>query len=344
MKKVSIGTIAERLGVSKTLVSLVLNGKGDQFGISRQTQDSVRKLAEELDYQPSRMARGLRTGRSKIIGLIVADIANPFYSRIARSIEDIAGRSGYHLMVCSSDEVAEKELQLIRLLKDSQGADGIILSTTQVNAAPLQNLRKNNYPIVLIDRVLPKFEKPAVIVDNRKGAFDAVSLLLKSGQKKTAMLTIGPSHLSSVNERVEGYKDALKKFNIRYDKKLVKEISFDHIRDEVYKAMHELLSPAVGAEAVFTANNHIAVAVMEAVRRMGKRIPDDLALVSFDDVDLFRLCDPPVTAVAQPIEAIGEQAVKLLLEMLDKPGSKAAGKQIVLPTELVVRESSLKKK
>lgn len=344
MKKVSIGTIAERLGVSKTLVSLVLNDKGDQFGISKQTQETVRKLAAELDYQPSRMARGLRTGRSKIIGLIVADIANPFYSRIARSIEDIASRSGYHLMVCSSDEDPEKELQLIRLLKDSQGADGIILSTTQHTAVPLLPLRKNGYPLVLIDRILPKLEKPSVVVDNRKGAFDAVSLLLKSGQRKTAILTIGPSHLSSINERVEGYKDALKKFNLRFDKKLVKEISFDHIRDEVYKALHELLSPAVGAQAVFTANNHIAVAVMEAVRRMGKRIPDDLALVSFDDVDLFRLCDPPVTAVAQPMEAIGENAVKLLLEMIEKPAGKAFEKQVVLPTELVVRESSLKKK
>lgn len=342
MKKVSIGTIAEQLGVSKTLVSLVLNGKGDQFGISKPTQEAVRKLAEELDYQPSRMARGLRTGRSNLIGLIVADIANPFYSRIARSIEDIASRSGYHLMVCSSDEDTAKELQLIRLLKDSQGVDGIILSTTQQDPTPLLNLRKNNYPLVLIDRVLPKLEKPSVVVDNRKGAFDAVSLLVSSGQKKIAMLTIGPSHLSSVNERVEGYKDALKKFEIKPDPKLLKEIAFENIRDEVYKVMHELLSPAVGAEAIFTANNHLAVAVMEAVRRMGKRIPKDVTLVSFDDVDLFRLSDPTVTAIAQPIEGIGENAVKLLLEMLENKTGKAAERQIVLPTELVVRESSLK--
>ncbi|TND09896.1 MAG: LacI family transcriptional regulator [Bacteroidetes bacterium] len=344
MKKVSIGTIAERLKVSKTLVSLVLNDKGDQFGISKKTQEAVRKLAEQLDYQPSRMARGLRTGRSKIIGLIVADIANPFYSRIARSIENIAERSGYHLMVCSSDEIPERELQLIRLLKDSQGADGIILSTTQDSAAPLLPLRKAGYPLVLIDRDLPKMDKGCVLVDNRKGAYDAVSLLMKSGQRRTAMLTIGPSHLSSINERLEGYKDALKKFSVKFDKNLVKEIAFERIRDEVYQAMHELLSPAVDAQAIFTANNHLAVAAMEAVRRMGKRIPDDVALVSFDDVDLFRLSDPPVTAIAQPMQDIGEKAMELLLEMIEKPKNKAENKRIVLPTTLVLRESSLKKK
>jgi LacI family transcriptional regulator len=337
MKRASLKDIAESLNVSKTLVSLVLNNKADEWGISEETQKKVRKKAEELNYYPNQMARGLRTGKSNIIGLVVADISNPFYAKISRTIEFEVARLGYHLLVCSSDEVEEKEIKLIELLRDRQRVEGLIVATTQQNAEQFNQLKKQQYPLVFIDRKLPGFSASYVGVDNNKGAYQMVEHLIKSGMKKIGMVNISPMHLSTLNERVDGYKDALKKNGIKFNNDWVQSVSYNDIANTTAEAVSKLLSPSVGVQAIFTVNNYVAINCLQAIHKMKKRIPQDVAIVCFDDLDAFNFSHPPLTTVAQPVEQIGEESVKLLMKQID--GKKFSVSEKILPTKLIIRES-----
>lgn len=337
MKKVSLADVAKSLGVSKTLVSLVLNNRGDEKGINKDTQQRVRDKVKELNYKPNQFARGLRIGKSNTIGLVVADISNSFYAKLCRSIEDHCTSNGYNLMICSSDENPEKESELIQMLVDRQ-VDGLIISSTQKNYTDINQLKKNNFPFVLIDRDIPKIEANYVGVENKLGAKNVVDHLIKLGNRKIGHLTISPSHLSSLKERTAGYKEALKEHGIRVDNNLIREISFDKIKEDVRRELKELLSPPQSINSLFVANNNIAVACLECFKEMKIRIPQDIALVSFDDIDAFKLCYPPVTAVVQPITKMGEEAVSILIDNI-KNNENFQHKKISLPTRLEVRKS-----
>jgi LacI family transcriptional regulator len=339
MAKVSMAEIARKLGVSPTLVSLVLSGKGSQFGIKKETQESVRKLAAELNYVPNSVASSLRTGRTKIIGLIVPDISNPFFSRIARSIEDAASLAGYYLMVCSADEDTARENQLLHIIRQSQRAAGIIVCTAQTDVQPFSEMIEQNYPLVFIDRDLPGLNRQFVGVNNRSGAEKAVEHLIASGRKRIGMLSIGPSHLSSVRDRVLGWKDALAKAGMADTTHLLREVPFSDVDKATTAAVKELTQGPDAVDAIFTANNRIAISAINALRETGKSIPDQVALVSFDDIDVFPLLQPPLTAMAQPAEAIGREAAGLLLALINKSKSPADAHSIVLDAELKIRRS-----
>jgi LacI family transcriptional regulator len=335
MKRASLKDIAEALNVSKTLVSLVLNNKANEWGISEETQKKVRKKAEELNYYPNQMARGLRTGKSNIIGLVVADISNPFYAKISKTIEFEVTRLGYHLLVCSSDEVEEKENKLIELLRDRQRVEGIIVATTQQDAEQFNQLKKQQYPLVFIDRKLPSFACSYVGVDNTKGAYQMVEHLIKLGMRKIGMVNISPMHLSSLNERVDGYKEALKKHGIKLNNDWIQSVSYQDIGNTTTQAINNLVNS--GVEAIFTINNYVAINCLQALHKLKKRIPEDIAIVCFDDLDAFNFSHPPLTTVAQPLEEIALEAVKMLMKQVD--GKKFMVQEKILPTSLVIRES-----
>lgn len=337
MKKASLADVAKSLGVSKTLVSLVLNGRGNENGISPETQKKVIAKARELNYRPNLFARGLRMGKSNTIGLVVADISNSFYAKLCRSVEDACNQANYNLMICSSDENPDKEEELIEMLIDRQ-VDGLIISTTQSNVKGIQRLKKQGFPFVLIDRLLPKVVTDSVTVDNRLGAYDAVKHLLDAGNKRIGVLTITPAHLSTIRDRVVGYKDALKDHGVRFERSLVQEIPFGNLKEGVYNGIKELLAPPAKVSALFAVNNNLAVACLEALNEMNIKVPQDVALVSFDDIEAFKLCYPPITAVAQPIEQMGERAVELLFERI-KQGAQMDYVQEQLGTDLVIRRS-----
>ncbi len=339
MKKIDLEKVAKDLGVSKTLVSLVLNNKGDKYGISAKTQKEVFEKAKELNYKPNLIARGLRTGKSNIIGLIVADISNPFYAKISRSIEYSASRKGYNLIICSSEENDKKEQELIEILIKGQNADGVIVSSTQNTAKLFNELQAENKPFVLIDRYIPKLKCNYVTVDNYKGAFELTEHLISSGYKNIAMLTISPHFISSVHDRVNGYKDALKKHGIGFNKKNLREIPFNNIPALVEQELKDLVSGKTPIDALFVVNNNLAVYCFETINKLGLKIPKDIALTCFDDLDMFKFSDPPITAVAQPVEEIGEKAFELLLSLMNSKNSPPENKEIVLATELKIRKS-----
>lgn len=339
MKRVSISELAEELKVSKTLVSLVLNGKGDEYGINKQTQQRVLRKAKQMNYRPNLIARGLRQGRSNMIGVIVADISNPFYSRISKSIEDYASKKGYNIIVCSTEEDAEKENRLIDSLVNGQNVSGIVVSTTQESAGQLLGLQKANFPVVLIDRKVGGAALDYVGVDNYRGAYEATEHLIKSGYKRIGLLKITPSHLSTIRERTKGYEAALKKHGIKADKSLIREIEFSKMRSAVRKAMKELLTPPHKADAVFVLNSNLAAYALEYINETGVRIPQDIAVACFDDVEYFRFSNPPVTAVAQPLDEIGTRAAELVLQRLTSTRVNKAH-TVELKPELVVRKST----
>jgi LacI family transcriptional regulator len=336
MKRASLKDIAEALNVSKTLVSLVLNNKAEQWGISAETQKKVFKKAEELNYHPNQMARGLRTGKSNIIGLVVADISNPFYARISRTIEREVAQLGYQLLVCSSDEEENKEYKLIELLKDRQRVEGLIVATTQKNNDQFLQLKKEQFPMVFIDRKPDDMPSNYVGVDNYKGAFEMVEHMINLGMRKIGLINVSPTYISSLSERVEGYKDALKKHNIKLNNS-IHAVSYQDIEKTTEEAVRNLVKPPVGMEALFVVNNNVAVHCLQVIHKMNLRIPEDIALACFDDMEAFKFSHPPLTTVAQPLEKIGEEAVKLLMKQMD--GKNPAPQSKILPTKLVIRKS-----
>jgi len=338
MKKTSLEDVAKSLGVSKTLVSMVINGKAAHYGISKETEQRVWKKIEEMGFRPNLTARKLRTGKSNVIGLIVADISNPFYAKIARSIEDAARHIGYHLVICSSDENPRQETELIGILCDQHQVDGLIVSSTLDSPAAFKKLEQQKIPFLLMDREFPKYMFPSVTVDNRQGAEVIVSHLLNLGIKKIGMITLSPSHLSTLKDRFTGYKDALKKHHVAFNSQMVREVTFEHLQEGIRREVAELLSPPMSVQGIFTANNTVALYAMEAIQQMGLRIPQDVALVSFDDIELFRFTHPPVTAISQPLQEIGESAVELLHRLMQGPVPEDQ-QRIVLPVELRVRAS-----
>ncbi|MFN3343169.1 MAG: LacI family DNA-binding transcriptional regulator [Flavobacteriales bacterium] len=340
MKKITLEDIAKSLGVSKTLVSLILNNKAKEHGISPDTVDRVLKKVKEMNYMPNQAARGLRTGKTNLIGLIVADISNPFYARISRAIEDLAWKKDYHLMVCSSDEDPEKEAQLVRILREKMQVEGLIISPTTDNVEVFRDLKRMEFPFVLIDRNYPKFSCNSVVVDNIRSSQSAVKHLIDSGAKRVALLTLSPAHISTLSERQEGYKLALKEAGIPFEDDLVREVPFSDIKSSVKKTLQDWLKAKQPIDAVFCANNHLAVAVLETISDLGLRIPYDLRMVSFDDVDVFKFSYPPVSAVAQPIEDIGTRAMEILFNNINDRTSRESVEHVVLPAELVIRRSS----
>ena len=337
MKKISLESIAKQLGVSKTLVSLVLNDRGDSSGISKKTQKKVIDLAKELNYKPNLMARSLRTGKSKIIGLIVADIANPFYAKLSRGIEDYASKNGYDLIICSSDENVEKEAKLIRMLRERQ-IDGLIISSTQESNSETLTLIEEDFPLVLIDRYFPHIDANSVLVDNFRGAYNAVQHLIKQKHKKIAFLTITPTYISSLYDRYLGYEAALNENGFKIIDNMIAKIPFNDVYNGVAVAMDGFIKNK--ADAVFSANNSLTMKVLEYALLNNIKIPETISLVSFDDLDLFQLSNPPITSVAQPINEICETSIKLLLNDINK--KQVNKEQIFLDTQLIIRNSSIK--
>lgn len=328
MKKASLKDIAESLGVSKALVSLVLNGKGDERGINKQTQEKVRIKAKELNYIPNQYARGLRIGRTNTIGVIVPDISNVFYGKLCKAIEQEAYDKGYNLIISNTYEDVQKEKKLISDLIN-RNIDGLILASSFDSKNEIDGLRADKFPLVLVDRVFDDFEVDSVSVSNVAGAHKAVEFLYSKGVKRPVCFSISPVYISSISERIQGYIGALKNPN---DAKLV-QIPHNDISGGVIAALAELKNEDY--DGIFCVNNNIAKALLKELAAQGDQLTD-VEIISFDDIEIFDIVNPKISAIAQPITEIGHTAVKLLLERFaNEDNHKTKG--VVLDTVLVER-------
>ena len=328
MKKGTLKDIADSLGVSKALVSLVLNGKGDERGINKNTQERVRVKAKELNYVPNQYARGLRVGRTDTIGVIVPDISNAFYGKLCKAIEQEAYRKGFNLIISNTYEDVQKEKKLITDLIN-RNIDGLILASSFDNKNELQGLKDNDVPLVLVDRVFEELDIDSVAVSNKEGAEKAVEFLYGLGVKNPVCFSISPVYISSISERIKGYLSAVKDV----DKAKLFQIPHDRIQEGVNLALSELRG--TDFDGLFCVNHSIAKAILKASSTQNDLF-EHVKIVSFDDIEIFDLVNPKISSIAQPIDEIGTSAVSMLIDRMENKETHTIEKRI-LETTLIER-------
>lgn len=334
-KKVSLKDIAQKVGVSIALVSYVMNDKEKESRVSEEMAIKIRKAAKELNYQPNQIAKSLKSGKTFTIGLVLADIANPFFAQIARIIEDEAKKTNYTVIFGSSDENFSKSWDLINVLVSRQ-VDGFIIAPSEGSEEQIRYLQDNNIPFVLIDRYFPDIEANYVAIDNYKAAYNAVNHLAETGHKRIGILAYKTS-LFHMQERRRGYQDALRDNNL-LSADLIREARHDNVIKDVEKAVDELMALDEPADALFFATNTLALNGLKYINKLKLKVPDDLAIISFDEGDAFDFYYCPLTYIQQPIAELGKKAVQTLMQiMVERPKEV---EQINLETKLVVRESS----
>ena len=341
MEKISLKHISEALNVSKTLVSMVLNNKGDDNGISKETQKRVWSKAKELNYKPNLMARGLRMGKSFTIGLVVSDISNTFYAKIARFMEDEAANRGYTLLICSTDENPDKEKNLLKMLVDRQ-VDGIIISSSQSSPDAFSQLLDQKIPYVFIDRYFDGVDASSVCLDNFSGAYQAIEHLIKQGYKKIAAFAVTPVYVSSIRQRIDGFISAMKTFTHEDSSELLVEVDYQDIKRNTRKKIFEMLNSPEPIDAIFAVNNKVAIACLESLIELGVSIPEEVAIICFDDLDVFKVISPQISAISQPIEKICITSADLLFNEIDSQFG-TEHRNITLAPELITRSSTAKK-
>jgi LacI family transcriptional regulator len=326
----SISDVAREARVSIFTVSAVINNKSH---VGKNLRQRVENAIDKLHYRPNLIARSLIKQKTQTIGMIVPDIANPFFPMVVRGAEDAAQKLGYNLLLCNSDDTLEKEDVAVELLL-SKRVDGILLTKAAGDFRPslMQTIKEINVPFVLVMRTYPELTKDAVISDDYRGAYEAVAHLARSGRRRIALVS-GPLKVSNAKERFRGFRDALEAENLPYDPDLV--IEGDYRIESGFRAGHSLLSRR--PDGIYVANHLMTVGLLKAVDEMGLKCPDDFGLVSFDDYPWLSVFRPRLTTVELPKHQLGSEAAELLIQRIEGNEGKPVLKKL-LP-ELRIRES-----
>jgi len=307
MKKISLQTVADHVGVSVALVSYVLNGqKKDR--IPKQTAERILAAARELNYRPNRIARSLQQNKSYSIGLIVADIANPFSSQLARVISTEAEGAGYTVLIGSSDENSDKFETLVNLFLDRQ-ADGFILAATEGSQVMIETLKVRKVPFVLIDRYYPAVDSNVVTVDNYDASFDAVRRFIQSGRKKIGIVSLHTA-LYHMQERVKGAEDAIATLSDQELNRCIHFIDEDNLEEQMSACIDELVKLRV--DALYFTSNKTGVCGLRQLIKKGIRVPEDIEFCTFDETEAFDFFPGTVNFIKQPIAELGQKGFGLL--------------------------------
>jgi LacI family transcriptional regulator len=329
-KAASIYDVARESRVSVFTVSAVVNNKAH---VGKKLRERVEAAIRQLNYRPNLIARSLAKQRTHTIGMIVPDIANPFFPMVVRGAEDAAQKHGYNLLLCNSDDNLDKEEKAIELLL-SKRVDGILLTKAAGNLRPplVKMIREVGTPFVLVMRTYPKLTRDAVITDDYQGAHDAVCHLARAGRRRIGLIS-GPLKISNAMARWQGFHDALQSQGLPFDPQLV--IEGDYRIDSGFRAGHALLSHQ--PDGIYVANHLMTIGLLKAAEEMGVSCPDDFGLVSFDDYPWLGVFRPRLTTVELPKHQLGSEAAELLIERIGGSREKAVVRK--LQPELRIRES-----
>ncbi|WP_374951039.1 LacI family DNA-binding transcriptional regulator [Mucilaginibacter sp.] len=336
-KKISMDDIARDLNISKSTISFIINGKAKEMRISDKLAALVLDYVKEKNYNRNALAQSLRTGKSKIIGLIVEDIADAFFSSVARLIEESAYKKGYKIIYCSTEDNPKKTIELINMFK-GRNVDGFIITAPKGIEGEVQLMVDQNHPFVLFDRYFPEIATDYVIIDNLAGARVAIEHLASEGFRQIAFVTLA-SDQTQMAERLKGYNLAVSAAQL---KPKVLEIKFTSKPEKVVQQISSFLQKNKEIDAVLFATNYLALQGFEAINRLGLKIPVDLAVVAFDDHAFFKVFNPPITAVSQPMKNLSENLIDVLFKRMSGGELSNSKVQKVLSPELIVRKSSLK--
>jgi DNA-binding LacI/PurR family transcriptional regulator len=326
----TIKDVARRAGVSVTTVSRVLN---NHPYVADDLRERVLRAIAELGYQPSRVARRLRAPDSQLVGVIFSDIANPFYIDVLRGIEHVLSQQGMSVLIGNASADQAREDAFIRLMQTEDVA-GLIVAPTREDSPAIAEAAHKGLPMVVIDRHMTNIEIDTVLVDNFNGTLAAIQHLIALGHQRIGVVS-GPLHLNSGRERYAGYLQAMSDAGLAVESGLTR--FGDYRQSSGYQLAHELLRLPDPPTALFVANNQMTIGALNAIHESGCQIPDDIAVIGFDDLDWAVSLNPPLTTIAQPTFDIGKHAADLLLVRIADPARPA--RTVMLNTQLIVRES-----
>ncbi|MFI6088712.1 LacI family DNA-binding transcriptional regulator [Streptomyces sp. NPDC051218] len=324
----SIKDVAAEAGVSVATVSRVLN---DHPSVSPAARARVIAATESLGYRPNAVARSLRTAQTRTLGLVISDVLNPYFTALARSVEEAARALGYSVIIGNADERPELQDHHVRTLLDRR-IDGLLVSPTDGGSPLMLDTARSSTPMVFVDRWIPGVDVPVVRADGREAVRDLVAHLHAIGHRRLAIIA-GPAATTTGSERVEAFRDALAAYGLPLPAEYIGQGDFQ--ADSGLRATERFLALPEPPHAIFAADNLMALGALDAIRGRGLRVPHDIALAAFDDIPWFVHTDPPITAIAQPTGDLGRAAVQALVDLIEGRSPRS----VTLPARLVVRRS-----
>jgi LacI family transcriptional regulator len=328
---VTMKDIAKKAGVSVVTVSRALNKKPD---INKNTRELILRIARELDYTPDSLAKSLVTKKTKTIGIIVPGMDH-FYAEVVDGISKESLERGYSAILCNSHESTDKELELIRLLREKR-VDGMLIYPLQEDNRYIEELKNNPVPFIFLNRHTDALECDYVINDNIFGAYSAVNHLIHKGRKRIIYIC-GKPNASSGKERIAGCKKAISENGLASNTLTV--VTCEEKINCCYKLTKELLKQDEKLDAIFVWDDKLAIGAIKAIFEAGKRIPHNVALVGYDDIEVSEYLFPSLTTIRQPSYEIGETAAGILLDKIESEGKQEL-KQVILKPELIIRETT----
>lgn len=335
---VNLKKLSEELGLSISSVSKALR---DSYEISAETKKRVMEMAEKLNYQPNAFARGLRKQKSITIAVVIPEIANNFFSLAIDGIQMVAQQKGYHVLTYLSHEDAQNEESTVKHLQGGR-VDGVIISLCGDSSSVkhLQALQTSGVPVVFFDRVPESGEFPTITTDDFDCGFKATEHMILAGCRRPAYLRMN-GHLSITQKRMNGYVEALKKYRIAFDSRMIVECTNDNTANiDLLKKMLKLKNRPDG---IFASVEKLAIATYHACNEIGLKIPEQLKIISFSNLRTASLLSPSLSTITQPAFEIGREAAALLLQMIEKKNFSNRIEQIVLKSNLIERNSSRKR-
>ncbi len=333
---VTIKDIAKEADVSIATVSRVINNKSE--GVGDETRERILKIIKDRKYYPNRMARGMVTKQSNMLGLILPDITNPFFPDLVRGVEDTASRFGYNIVLCNADNDKDKEESYIQVLKENNAAGIFYISVIRRNDNNIKRLLESKIPFVLMDRRINIDNVPKVYTDNEAGMYEMVEYLIKQGHRKIAYIS-GPKYNSSSEQRLKGYTTALSDAGIPVEDSLIRE--GDYQIESGHQYITELLDQGREFTAVACANDMMAVGALEGLKSRGIKIPEEISITGYDDILMATVTSPKLTTVAQPKYEMGCIAAELLIKLVK--GQRISQNEVILQSKLAIRESVAKR-
>lgn len=326
MSKITIKEVAEKARVSTATVSRVIN---NNYPVSEEVRNEVLKVISEMNYQPNGIARSLKKNKTNLIGVVVADISNPFFMNVGKGIESLVSREDYNLIFCSTDESPDKEKKLLNMMVEKK-VDGIVISVSDTDSSTIKNVMADDIKVVLIDRKIDDANVDYIATDNFNDSFLLTESLIKKGHKDIAIVN-GCLTVSTAKERFDGFKEAMNKYGLKIDKDFI--ISGNYSADIAGIETEKLINTGKLPTAILAANNSMAEGVMRAFKNKNIRIPEDISLVSFGVITNQEFIEPKITCIKQNPFLMGQKAAEVILDKLNGKSKIDNFKEVVLLNE-----------